>query len=385
MQQAALMLIGVQLIVGIGLGLLLPVLPYFVQTYGASAVEVTQLVALYALAGMVFSPLLGRLSDAFGRKPLVLCCLAASALTYLAYTCVDSLLAIFALRLASGIAAAKGGVVTAWLIDLVDADERARYLGLFGSMNGIGMLLGPVVASLLFSASGELYQSVFIGGALLSFAACVGVLFVRSPEPALVDAQPTSAATTAGYADLLALNGAVFLAFSVIFSTSAIYMQARFDWGVREAGLAIGLMTGCVALARAFVAHRLLAVLGTDVGTVVTGVAMALLLFLCSLPTAAPAFLLPYCLAAMAYSVAAIGITVLLADRLPVHTRGSGMGHLSASASGAIVFGAATHGYLFDRVSPAAPFQLYGVLVALFIGGWYAHARKYRRFYREQT
>lgn len=382
MRHSVSVLIAVQLIDAIGLGLLLPVLPFFVQEYGATAVQVTQLVALYALASMIFSSPVGWLSDKIGRKPVVVVCTLGSCAAYLAYMSAESLWWVFVVRFFSGVMAAKGGVVSAWMIDLVNEEERARYLGLLGSMNGIGMLLGPILASAFYAASGNIYGSVFLGGAVLSMLACAGLL-MTSDSSARSSGQDVQGQTPMNI-DLLLLNFAVFLAFSVVFSTSAIYMQARFEWRVTEAGLAIGLMTAVVAIARAFVAHRLLRLLGVEFGTFVTGVLMALCLAVSTIADSPGWFLPFYCLGAGAYSVAAIGVTVKLAERLPPEARGAGMGQLGAAASAAIVFGAGTHGYLFDWVSPQAPFQIYGVLVALFVTGWYVNTLK-RRQTIEQT
>ncbi len=385
MQRAVFMLIAVQLVDAIGLGLLLPLLPFFVQNFGATAVEVTQLVALYALAGMLFSPVLGRLSDKLGRKPLLLGCTLGSFIAYLGYFVADTLLLIFAVRLFSGIMSAKSGVTTAWLLDLVCEQDRAKYLGLLGSMNGIGMLIGPILASTLFVGSGEIYQSVFIGGALLSLIATVGVYSMDASRAYPRASGHAEVVLDRNYADLLCLNFSVFLAFSVIFSTSVIYMQSQFHWDVREAGLAVGLMTGSVAITRAFIAHRVLAVLGVELGTWVAGFVMALCLALCTLTASTSLFLSLYCLCAAAYAISAIGVTLLLAGRLQPESRGLGMGRLGAASSAAIVLGAATHGYLFDSISPAAPFKLYGVLVAILVTGWYLRNYIHRNKTHEQT
>lgn len=378
MKRTAYILIGVQLVDAIGLGLLLPVLPYFVQKFGASVVEVTQLVALYALANMICSSGFGRISDRTGRKPLVLFSTAGTCLAYLAYLSVDALALIFLIRGVSGVLAAKSGVVTAWMIDAVEPDQRGRYLGLLGSMNGIGMLLGPMLASLMVVISGDTYRWVFIGGVVLSVLATLGVLMIHDDSSEQNRGEQKVQAVGPPYGDLLFLNFAIFLAFSVVLSTSAIYMQARFNWDVQQAGLAIGVMTGSLALARAFIAHKLLARLGNESGTLITGLIMAVCLTMAGLSESPLLFMIFYCVSAAAYAIAAIGVILQLSDRLPVQTRGLGMGRLSAFASGAIVFGAATHGYLFEVFSPAAPFKLYGILVFLCVITWFLSQRRRR-------
>jgi len=165
------------------------------------------------------------------------------------------------------------------------------------------------------------------------------------------------------HVDLLALNFFIFLGFSVIFSTSAIYMHSMFSWNASEAGLGIGLMTGCVAASRAWLAHRLLAWVGNKEATLATAVCMGIALWGAVVLPDAVSFLALYCLAAVSYAVCAIGCTVLMTDRVEATQRGKGLGWLGASASAGIVVGASTHGYLFE-ISPALPFQIYGCLLA---------------------
>ncbi len=118
--------------------------------------------------------------------------------------------------------------------------------------------------------------------------------------------------------------------------------------------------------------------MGLERGIAITGIGMALALLLCTWPDSGVGFLPLYCLAAAGYAIAALGITVALAERLPSSARGAGMGQLGAASSAAIVVGASTHGYLFELFAPTAPFQLYGLLVALGVAGWYLMDSKRR-------
>ena len=376
MRRTVHILIAAQLVSAIGMGLLLPVLPFFVQTRGATAVEVTQFVAIYALAGMIFSPVLGRLSDVLGRKPTLVLTTLASAGVYLAYPMIASLLGLFSLRLVSGGLEARGGVISAWLIDVTPQADRARMLGRLGAMNGVGMLTGPLLASVLLGATGERFEAVFFGGAAISLATAIALLFAPEVQRATRQGNTASSHDTR---DVLALNFLIFLVFSVIFSISALYMQARFGWNASQAGLGIGTMTATVAIARAFLAHRWLEQAGTIPGTCTAALAMAVCAVLASIPEDPLLFMVFYCLSAAAYALAGIGVTVMLADQLPAASRGYGLGQLGAAGSAAIVAGSATHGYLFQHISPTAPLRIYGIAVALLVSIWiYRFANKRR-------
>jgi MFS family permease len=381
-------LIAAQFIDAIGLGLLLPVLPLYVGTLGASPVEVTQLVALYALMGIIFSPLAGKLSDCIGRKVVIILGSSLLVASYAGMVFAPTLTWIFVFRALGGVGAAKSGVVSALLIDVVEADERARWLGLLGSMTGIGMFLGPVVGALLIQI--DPFGLEAVPTVLASAAAISSVILMlcfllperhRSSETgARQPAQPP-----APMRDLLVLQMGLFLAFSGIFSVSAIYMEATFGWGMATVGYAIGLMTGGVAVSRAFLAHRALRRFGTGFGTKGATAALAVLLMLLPVFDRWPGFLLAYCLAAMAYSIAAIAITVDVAGRAPRDSQGSAMGRLTAAGSAGIVIGASVNGYLFREIGPGAPFLIGGALLAFIVTTFVSIDHERRQAVRADT
>lgn len=374
-------LVAAQFVDAIGLGLLLPVLPLYVGTLGATPVEVTLLVALYALMGILFSPLAGRLSDRIGRKPVIILGSALLVGSYAGMAVAPTLEWLFVFRTIGGIGAAKAGVVSALLIDVVRTDERARWLGLVGSMTGIGMFLGPVVGALLIQM-----DPFGLEQAPTVLASAVVIAFVIFALAFLLPGERAKTESGAGEAphsytlilDLLILQIGVFFAFSAIFSVSAIYMEAEFGWGMVAVGYAIGLMTGGVAVTRAFLAHRALRRFGNGFGTKGASAMLAGLLMLLPAIHAWPGFLLTYCLAAMAYSIAAIAITVEAAGRVPPATQGSTMGTLTAAGSVGIVLGASVNGYLFREVAPGSPFLIGGALLAMVVTAFIATGHERR-------
>ena len=355
----------------IGLGLLLPILPFWIQEYGASPAQVTQLVALYAAMGVVFSPITGRLSDLLSRKSITLVATLGMAIAYLSFLYVETLSEIFLLRAITGIMASKAGVVSAWLLGSVHEAERSRYLGLLGSMTGVGMLLGPLLASaILQTTPAGAYAPVFVCAGCLSAAAALVLLAVPESKDHTRLKLPVIESRSRDHLDLLLLNFSLFLVFSVVLSVSALYMQHQLVWDARAAGLAIGGMTGCMAICRIWLAHRVIGLLGKVRTAGYFTAASAICLGLC-VTTQQPIFFLGlYFLCAMCYAIAAICITVLMADRVPEQTLGTAVGRLNAVSSAAIVLGAGTHGYLFSEYGPPTPFLLYGLLVVVIACGW---------------
>lgn len=364
-------LCAVQFLDAIGLGLLLPILPFWIQDYGASPAQVTQLVALYAAMGVICSPIAGRLSDQVSRKSITLVATLCTAIAYLSFPHVETLTGIFVVRAFTGIMASKGGVVSAWLLENVHESERSRYLGLLGSMTGAGMLLGPLLATgILQAVSAGIYAPVFVCAGFLSASAALALLAVPERSRRYRSKQPVTTSKSLHQPDLLILNFSLFLVFSVVLSVSALYMQHQLAWDASAAGLAIGAMTGCMAICRFWLAHHVIGYLGKVRAAGYCTAASAICLGLCA-ATQQPAFFIGfYLLCAMCYAVAAIGITVLMSDRVPETALGEAMGRLNASASAAIVLGAGTHGYLFSAYGPSTPFLLYSLLALVIAGGW---------------
>jgi MFS transporter, DHA1 family, tetracycline resistance protein len=362
-------LIGAQLADAIGMGLLLPVLPFLAQELGATAVEVTQIVAVFALMSVLASPLLGRLSDRWGRKPVVIASCLLMCVSYAGLLAAKSLAAVVAWRAVGGIAAAKAGVCNALILDVVEPAERGRYLGWIGAVAGVGMLLGPLCGALLVLlplAPLTPYQVVIGAGGAMVGLALVAVLWL----PALPGSDPSTtrvARSTAPSAlrpvrALLGLQLGLFSGFAAIFSTTAIFVERRFGWGMTEAGLAIGLMTGTIALVRAALAHRILARLGHEAALRWSMLAFGVLLLATGASTRPVPFLTAYCAAAASYAVAALAITVAVAERTAPDARGAVMGYLGSAGSAAIVIGAFLFGYLFREVGPGAPFATGGAV-----------------------
>ena len=148
----------------VGIGALIPVLPYTViETLGLSATTMTLLLASFAFAMFLSNPLLGRLSDHVGRRPVLLFSLMVNVLAHIWFALSTDIVQMFAARILAGLAAGNTGVIQAMIADRVNPGERARYMGLFGAAIGTGFVAGPALGG-LFSGLGEgpLHQAPFL-------------------------------------------------------------------------------------------------------------------------------------------------------------------------------------------------------------------------------
>ena len=132
-----------------GFGLLIPIQPFYAESFGARPATVTLLSATFSLAQFLFAPLVGRLSDRVGRRPVMLLTIAINCAGYLVFGLAGSLATLFAARITTGLGSANLGTAQAIMADLTPPEQRARGMGLIGMAFGLGFIFGPAVGGLL--------------------------------------------------------------------------------------------------------------------------------------------------------------------------------------------------------------------------------------------
>jgi len=147
----------------IGFGIVLPVLPLYAQTFGASPLTIGVIVASFSLMQFFFMPIWGRVSDRIGRRPVILWSLVASAISYLIYGFAHSLVVLIVSRIFAGIAGATISTAQAYIADVTTTENRTKGMGLIGAAFGLGFIFGPVIGGIL-SESGRVLQ--YIAGTL---------------------------------------------------------------------------------------------------------------------------------------------------------------------------------------------------------------------------
>lgn len=138
---------------GIGFSIIAPVVPFLVQPYisspGQQAIVVTLLTSVYAFCVFFASPVLGALSDKYGRRPLLLICLLGSAIGYLVFGIGGALWVLFAGRIIEGITGGSIGTIFAYFADIIPSEQRTKYFGWVSAVVGVGTVIGPTVGGLL--------------------------------------------------------------------------------------------------------------------------------------------------------------------------------------------------------------------------------------------
>nr|MBA4184475.1 MFS transporter [Acidobacteriota bacterium] len=132
----------------IGFGMVIPILPFYAETapFNATPFEIGILFSIYSWMQFFFSPILGRLSDRYGRRPILFISLLGSALGYFVIGFANTLLLVFVGRIIGGITGGNISTAQAYIADVTTKENRAKGMGLFGAAFGLGFILGPALA-----------------------------------------------------------------------------------------------------------------------------------------------------------------------------------------------------------------------------------------------
>jgi len=269
----------------VGIGALIPVLPYTViETLGLPASVMTLLLASFAMAMFLSNPLLGRLSDKVGRRPVLITSLCVNALAHLWFAFSGDIVQMFAARILAGLAAGNTGVIQAIIADRVSPDDRARYMGLFGAAIGTGFVAGPALGGLLSGiGDGPLHQAPFLLAAGFSFLALA--LSTRIEETASIarskpsEKQPIMAQLQTMLRSPLALYALAFfclnLSFAQVEASFVLLLRDYLGFGARQTGWLFTYIGICIIMVQGGLINVAVRRFG-EIGTVGFGASLLL-------------------------------------------------------------------------------------------------------------
>ncbi len=273
----------------LGFGLLIPILPKFVDLLShrgisAGARDYGWLLSLYGAMQFLFSPLLGALSDRFGRRPVLLLSLLFTGADYVIMALAPSLAWLYVGRTLSGITGASFTAAQAYIADVSPPEKRAQNFGLVGAAFGVGFIVGPALGGLLgeWGPRVPFWAAAGLSLANLLYGWCILPESLR-PENrrrfAWREANPIGAFAVLGkYPMVWGLAGTLAtsnLAMQCLGSTWVLWATERFGWGIRENGLSLAAFGAAsllfqVGLARVLLprlGERRAVILGLAVGT----------------------------------------------------------------------------------------------------------------------
>ncbi|MGB7968133.1 MAG: MFS transporter [Methanobacterium sp.] len=165
----------------IGLTILITVQTFIVKEYNTTALAVTLLTVLYAAAQFIAAPLLGKLSDRYGRRPILLFSLFGSAVGYFIFGIGGALWVLYISRLIDGFTGGNVSIANAYITDVSSEENRTQSLGIIGAAFGLGLIIGPVIGGLLSQIS--LSAPVYVAGIFSLIATIVGFFILPESLP----------------------------------------------------------------------------------------------------------------------------------------------------------------------------------------------------------
>lgn len=375
----------------LGVGIVLPLMPYYVKIVEQSsiswladnrAIVVGALMASFALMQFLFAPMLGALSDRYGRRPILLISLLGSALSYvlfgvaeyLSFLGVETVLGILFLgRILSGITGASISTAQAYIADVTTPENRAKGMGMIGAAFGLGFMLGPALGGLLSTIS--LAAPAFFA----AFLALANVIFGYFNLPESLPPERRTVAPVRGVNPLARVSAllqrpsiqplliGVFLlnlAFASLQSNFAVFSDVRFGFGPLDNALIFTLVGMIAVLMQGVLIRRLVLAFG-EARLVVMGMTLMAIGFV------AIAFVPEAWMLFPAVGVVAIGsgmatpsLTSLISRRVAAHEQGTTLGGTQAITSLTMIAGPIFAGVTFDSIDAGAPYYLGGILIA---------------------
>lgn len=374
-QWAAPSLIAVIFINMLGFGIIVPLLPFYAKSMHAAPWQIALIFSAYAMGGFFGEPFWGRLSDRYGRKPLLISTITGNCICYLALAFAPNVLTAFVVRFLGGLMSGNGAVIQGYIADVTPPERRARMLSRQGAAWNVGMIVGPAVGGAFAHPNmGPIgFQApMFIAAGLSALAVTGIILFIRESKirDQSISHRPSrwaaigDAVRSPVIGRLMLLTFLVGFAFTGIESTFGLWGQARFGWGPRQISVcfaAVGLMA---ALTQFFVTGPLSERFGEGrmlaIGMGVNAMGSALQPFSNGLVMTTALM----CVTAIGQSVAWPNVGALISRTADPHRQGQILGLNNASGAFARFVGPLCAGLTFAGISINAPFWQGAAIVA---------------------
>ena len=358
----------------VGFGIVVPILGHYAETFGANGFQVGLMFATFSIAQMVFAPVLGRISDRVGRKPVIIFSLFGTAVGSIVTGMAGALWVLFLGRALDGASGASVAVAQGAVADIAPPDQRAKLMGMMGAAFGVGFVVGPALGGL--AALGGPHVPFFVAGAIAAVNAVVAMF--RLPET-----KPDTSHIHATHGKRSALSPALqrFAIVGFLSMLGFAGFEATFSlWG--KENVHFGFTSGTASLVFVFVGITLVAVQGGLIGPLAAKLGSRKLLRLGLVLVAVGLLLLSIATSWIVLFVALFLLSIgqgfsgpsggsLVAELAPVERRGEAIGYQQSTSAFGRIAGPVIAGALFDRVGISAPFAVSGVLmIAALLAVW---------------
>jgi DHA1 family tetracycline resistance protein-like MFS transporter len=353
----------------VGFGILIPILPDYAKSFGASATQIGLLNAIYSLMQMAFAPVWGRLSDRVGRRPVIVATALAGCVAYLVFGFASSLWLLFLARGFAGVCGANIATAQAYVADVTTPETRARGMGMIGAALGLGFTVGPAVGGLA-AHYGNQHTPFFVAAGLAAVNA--GWAFVALPEPERHAQRPTRGFAT--YADALRIPALAFFvalfllvtyAFSNIETAFVLYTHDVFGFSKGANGLMFTLIGVVLVLMQGLAVRPLTRRFGSErlitAGTLTTALGAALLVM-----ARAPWQLIPpTIIIAAGTAMYSPSLSATISVSAPAERQGEMLGVSQSAGALGRILGPGGAGFIYEHAGNVWPFLTCAVLLGV--------------------
>jgi len=339
----------------LGFGIVIPLLPLYVKQFGASATVCTAVLASYLIAQTICAPILGRISDRVGRRPVLIASLAGAAASFFMLGWAPSLVWLFVARILSGITGGSVSAAKSYIADVTTKENRAHGMGMLGAGIALGYVFGPPLGGVLGHYHITLPYFVAGGIALLN---CVAAVFFLPAPPIVMPREDANELSSFAYARrafsqprlsaCLWIIFCVTLTFSLFTGTYALFCEHELGLGQNKIGLLFGFV-GIIAAVVQGGMIRLLVKRAGELPLVAVGAAMfAVSMALLPLASSVAGILGVLLLMACGNSFTGPTLLALVSHEAPPEEQGRALGFEQSVESIARIAGLLVGGALFD-------------------------------------
>jgi DHA1 family tetracycline resistance protein-like MFS transporter len=345
----------------LGFGIIIPLLPFYAESFGASALAIGLLGTSFSLMQFLFSPIWGRWSDRIGRKPIILVGLMGSCLSYLALALATTLPLVFVARIIGGIAGANIPTAQAYIADVTTPENRARGMGMVGAAFGLGFIFGPAIGGVLSRISPETPMWFASALCLANFIAAWFLL----PESRKANDTTRNLGRMEAFRHarskpalllVLTLFFLVTLAFSGFETTFAIFSEAKFGFTTSTIGFLFAFIGVVLAVVQGVLVGKVVKIIGEKrliplaIGAIAVGIGMV------PLAWSVPGLLVALGVLAVGMGFNGPSLTAMVSKLSDPDDQGGNLGLASSIASLGRVVGPVWGGYLYDAYGMTTPY-----------------------------
>jgi DHA1 family tetracycline resistance protein-like MFS transporter len=322
----------------IGFGIIIPLLPFYAQTFGASPTTIGLLFASFSVAQFIAAPVLGELSDRWGRRPILIFSLLGTVLSFALLAMAHSITMLFIARIVDGLSGGNITTARAYIADVTPVEDRAKRYGLIGAAFGLGFIFGPALGALFAHIS---YTApIWAAAAVSAIAALLAFLWLPEPERHVSEGEVPpwwralgDLMSRPGLRSILVVDLGYWFTFSVYQTTFALFGQRRFGWDAPHIGYVLATFAAFGVMVQVSVVGRVSRALG-DRGTLVAGLGLAALGLACAaLARTVPMFIAALAPAALGMGLASPTLLSLISTSVPRGEQGLAQGAAGALES----------------------------------------------------